>query len=227
MANKQTMRNQERDQLAAWLHAYELDVQLRDVNPGAPADTVHRPEPQTVAYGQIRLLPPTVPTLPITERPVFVLVWTCSKNGQATMIPFGRFDIPATPGEWLTGSPHAPLKVLCFWNHRQLPTEDIAQTWLADALPEKIMQTISKAFAQFSSHRQRATMRHGPPLIHPLDPRHIYLHEEKTLLDDQMDVLLTAQDKGAIFVYPADASETQRRQAAEDGEEYSPHNEPD
>ena len=217
----------EREQLAAWLQRYEWDRQLRDPTLPTNNATPEHPEPTAVACGQIRLLPPVIPRFPQSERPVFVLVFDSNDSGQTTIIPFGRFDLPATPQEWSTELEHTALKVLCFWNQRILQTEQLERTWLAGSLSGNERQTIAAAFAQSTSHRQHATKRHGPPLIHALDPRHMYLHEEKTLLDDEMDVLQASQKKGALFVYPLDESETEHRQAAEDGDEYTPDNEPD
>ena len=217
---------QEREQLAAWLQQYEQDRMLRETLPHLMEESAVRPEPIAIVRGQIRLLPPTLPTVPETERPVFVLILDCHPNNQTTLIPFGRFDVPATPGEWTTNLEHKPLKVLCFWNHRIIETARLEQSWPVSSLSDADLKTVAEAQTQFKSHKQRATPHHGPPLIHPLDPRHIYLLEEKTLLDDETRVLTTTATKKQdnTLLYPLDETDTELQRAAEDGDEYSTNN---
>ncbi len=226
MANQYKPTQHEREQLQTWLQGYELDRRLRQPETPQASDPPLLPQPHTVVPAQIRLLPPTAPTFPETERPVFVLTVACHENGNTTIVPFSRFDAPATPGEWITDLEPAPLKVLCFWNQRIIETARMEQSWPVSFLSDAELKDVTEAQTQFKSHKRRATPHHGPPLIHPLDPRHIYLLEEKTLLDDETRALTTTATKkqGNTLLYPLDETDTELQRAAEDGDEYSTNN---
>ncbi len=213
----------EHEQLAAWLKVYELDRQLRDSSDHHANMSPASPESVSVAPGQIRVLPPVRPTLPENERPVFVLILACH-NDHSVIVPFGRFDIPATPGEWATEAEHMATKVLCFWNIRHVSIETLEKSWLANTLSGQQVQTIDKARTAFKSHQQRATRRHGPPLVHALDPRHIYLHEEQTLLDDWIAAINAPEKQGATLFYPVAETDVEYKRAAEDSEPYGADN---
>jgi hypothetical protein len=96
--------------------------------------------------------------------------------------PFGRFSEPAVPGEWRTGRRSAALRVLCLWNAHDLPEAICSQSWVVDRLSEQ-KRTTALAVRQFQLEGRslRAVeLRHvGPPLLHPLDPRHEYLEQEE------------------------------------------------
>ena len=221
MPNSNTPTPHEREQLERWLHAYALDRQLREAQtPPIRSKGTKNPSPAKVACGQIRLVPPFSPTQPETERPIFLLVFACHQDETATVMPFARFDIPATPGEWSTEFEYPAIKTLCFWNQRNVTTESLSRTWCASALDGKAMQQIEAGFAMFTSVSERASPRHGPPLLHPLDPRQIYLQEEKTLLDDAARDILATSNCGKTLLYPVETSSIEQKLAAEDGSDY-------
>lgn len=207
----------EREQLAVWLHARELDLKLRG-NTDEPAVQTPADPPQAVpvATGQVRLLPPYTPSLPETEHPVFVLVLAGNTKQTSTIVPFSRFDIPATPGEWSTEFEQKPLKVLCFWNSRLIPASDLEHSWLTHTLSDEQIKAITNACGQYPFP---PTPRHGPALLHPLDPRHSYLHEEQTLLDDALRAMHRPETNGNTLLYPVDKKDMLQK-AAEDGSDY-------
>lgn len=177
--------NNNQEKLAAWLHLYELDRKLRmgaDVTSGS--SITDQKERHTPAAGDILLLPPVAHAPPLAiERPVYVWVASLDESTQNRLIvPFSRFDIPATEKEWETSLTPQPCKVLCFWNARKIDATALAQAWLALHMPEDTHCECLAAFQHNTS--QEACHRFGPPLVHPLDPRHTYIQEETILLDE-------------------------------------------
>lgn len=174
----------QRQQLAAWLAAYKLDRALRagTTSPPAAAATWRQPGAEPVTPGQIRLLPPAAVSLSELERPVYVLVVPGTTDTHVMIIPFSRFDVAATPDEWVTGLGPAALQVLCLWNARAIATKALSRSWLAGCLSEPEFAAVRAALPQ-SAPTQGSSHR-GPPLHHPLDPRHVYLQEETILLDE-------------------------------------------
>jgi len=207
---------EQRARLAAWLNVYRLDRHLRD-------DTVSAscPEPPTAAHeqpdpGQIRLLPPVSSTPPEYERPIYILVTSATQPGIFTVIPFSRFDMPATPQEWTTQWPETPLQVLCFWNARSVAARALQATWLVSRVSElQLRQVIEAGNNSTSPAAYPVDMRCGPPLVHPLDPRHVYLQEERSLLDDAIGTLEQSQDMGKSITYEIHETDIRLLRAAE------------
>jgi hypothetical protein len=217
MPAKQTHHTFQRQQLEAWLTAYAIDRQLRE--PDVPARNTESSPPRVrnprPAPGQIRLLPPAAATPPDIERPVYVLLLPGARHSTLLAVPFSRFDIPATPQEWRTGLHKKPLQVLCLWNARELATAALAFAWLVHNVTDKQHQQAIAACQSLPPLTSNAGKRSGPPLIHPLDPRHTYLQEEHMLLDDLCAALQETETTGIAIKYHIPEPDTQLLRAAE------------
>ena len=158
--------------------------------------------------GQIRLLRPG----PATEsgartgwaRPVYVAVLAERGAGLWLVAPFSRFVSPAVPGEWLTGLRPIPLKALCLWNAREFDAAAAGSSWVSGTLPQaKVADALDvwRSVNGAGPMRRVSEGRVGPPLLHPLDPRHAYLQEESELLDLLVGCLPTGLTSGRRSMY--------------------------
>ena len=188
----ETLRH--RRQLAAWLHEWNLEQHLRRVDidergdlaeGDLPAPTPHAyPRPGDIAPGRILLLPPRRNSR--IDRPIYVLMLAEMESGACLIAPFSRFSVPALPGEWRTGLRAAPLRVLCLWNTRGAVRGLLEAGWPAarmSAMKLKQAFAICQGIWQSDAHTSSPSRNVGPPLRHPLDPRHGYISEETDLLD--------------------------------------------
>ena len=204
------------NRLQAWLDAYALELLLREADPAACTPSPHVGQHQPAEAGQIRLLPPARVSVPETERPTYVLLVPGDFHEQLKILPFSRLYIPATPQEWLTGRREPALQVLCFWNARETKTSTLITSWLVGVAHPRELQNVRTALqACPASNEYAADPRFGPPLIHPLDPRHAYLQEERTLLADLLEAMVPEQEKGKTLTYPIPETNTQYLRAAE------------
>lgn len=197
----------QREKLAAWLAEWRLDQELpppettADATPPEAAENgPDRSADLTVAAsgaelkaGDVVLLPPVGEVT--SGRPVYVALLEEAPRGGWLCAPFSRFSTPATEGEFETDRGFDPLKVVCAWNANALSSPLLAQGWLVGHLAASDV----KALADFASGK-RAELppaRRGPPLVHPLDPRHEYLEEERSLwLDFRARAQADARDQG-------------------------------
>lgn len=210
-----------RQQLAEWVDAYQLDRQLREPGPPeAAACNENAPPGPSPAPGQIRLLAPTTVSLPDVERPVYVLLMPAESAEAIRLIPFSRYPIPATPQEWRTGFNQQPLRVLCLWNQHVCDRARLPGNWLVKSITPKQQAEVARALQVSNGLQTYASRRFGPPLLHPLDPRHVYLQEERMLLDDLCRGLDQTTPK--IIEYPFAETNTAYRRAAEPPADYTP-----
>lgn len=179
------MPSAEQDMLQAWVAERALDGALAAGD--APDSPAPEPGRQTVldepalALGQIRLLTPALAPGP-TPRYVSV----CDTHmGTVILVPFGRYALPALPGEYATSLMSPPLRVACLWNAIEVDAQRTAQnSWFAGTLDATIAARLSRALEWF--HTGDPTLHQevgvtGPRLIHPQDPRHEYIQEERRL----------------------------------------------
>jgi len=178
----------QRRQLSAWLHEWNLEQRLRRVDMGA-----HEPAPESAltsaplrayprrgefAPGRILLMPPRSSISP--ARPLFILLLAELKSGVCLIAPFSRFSAPALPGEWRTGHKAAPLRVLCPWNARGVLRSVLETAWPAarmSAVKTRRALAIWRCIWQEDAAPGAPSRNTGPPLRHPLDPRHEYIAE--------------------------------------------------
>jgi hypothetical protein len=206
-----TISRQRRD-LARWLAEWRLDRRLRD----AP-----RPEPdlqdgagkapaanaligalQPPVVGEIRLLFP-VAGAPDTG-PLYGAV-LARRGPDVLWAPFGRFSVPATPGEWRTGLRTPPVRVLCLWNSRWLAAAVLRLSWRAGRFDPARVAAALEVLERYRSGATSGTTGPGdvgPPVRHPLDPRHEYQLEEA----DRLAEHLTALEARLAVVAPGSAA---------------------
>jgi hypothetical protein len=174
-------------QLVAWLNEWALYLELHAIDAATrekerwagttPVDVIP-------AAGQIRLLPPVSTAL--RSRPVYVAVFQSEHDNCFLVAPYGRFAVPATPGELSTGRECAAVRVLCLWNARGLPADVLKSTWLVDDMTSR---ELSEAMAVHRNLKKRTglpeglDLRIGPPIFHPADPRRIYINREDAFWD--------------------------------------------
>ena len=189
-------RARERETLARWLEEWHLDALLPEPepaaagstpeggaapsHPGVPAPRPAGPEPPAV--GDIRLLAPETPAT--RDRPVYVAVLRALPPDGWLVAPFGRFATPAVPGEWATRRAAPPLRVLCAWNRAVLPQARLVGAWRAGRLSTVEQRQVARLLAALSSAGPLPAVlaaRVGPPLLHPADPRHLYVAQERAL----------------------------------------------
>lgn len=224
MSDKRSDYAFQREQLREWLADDRLDRRLRESCPEVDAAPVAASceimaEFTWPAAGQVRLLRPRPSSLPEVERPVYVLLMPASTGDALRLIPFGRYAIPATPREWRTGLGLTPLRVLCFWNLRICDPAGLQASWPVSALTEEKQSEVA-AILQKPNHLQSVCMRRfGPPLLHPLDPRHVYLQEEHTLMNDLC--LGVGETTQGVFEYPFFEPDGDSLRAAESRSTYS------
>lgn len=173
-------------QLRQWLRDRSVDLALlddsEDAEPAVAGTPLEAGPP--VAAGQVRLMHPQAEAT--SARLCYLAVLREARPGLFLAAPFARFPVPALPGEWRTPRSESPLRVLCLWNARLLPAASLERSWFVDEMPEI---EVSEALAVFDALKGGAAMaagassRTGPPVIHPLDPRHEYQDEERAWMD--------------------------------------------
>jgi hypothetical protein len=178
-----------RRRLGHWIQEWETDLLLRQATkhshsgafppsgapPSPPRDTETRWSP-----GDIGLLYPTPPA-----PPVYTLILECTGDRNFLICPFSRFAEPATPGEWSTGSQAIPLRVLCLWNSLVATSTVLEQGWHSGRLSQPQLDSALELHEHLNSSAPLALVDPsdlGPPLIHPADPRWLYLEEESRFL---------------------------------------------
>lgn len=230
--------------LAEWLHEWQLELALRAVDSAQPPALLSsRPEHKQTdsavsgkpEAGQVRLL------LPDTEctsvRPLYVLLLAEAGKGRWLAAPFGRFAVPAIPGEWRTGLRAMHLRVLCLWNTRYLEASRLRNAWKVRTInPDRLATAcglLQKCFdlpdyAALQNDAASSALREtGPPLLHPADPRHQYLTEETDQLDSigprpdgiKTEFAFSGRTAG-ILIYPEQQSCELLRAAERKGKPY-------
>jgi hypothetical protein len=175
---------------------------------------------QAPDVGQVRLLHPAHMD-PARMRPVYVAVLRQAGGTSWMVAPFSRFTQPAVPGELQTSLRAAPLRVLCLWNARIVNQEAMAATWLCKKIAAAQVVSGLNVWRNLSEGKpmeQALVPRVGPPLEHPLDPRHDYMQEEIELLDAHLGLTRPeiVRSKALFYAIP----ESELRKAAEIRGEY-------
>ena len=179
----------QRERLSAWLHEWEVELQLRKMDDNASLEQQLEgamngtPLDEPVCVGEIRLLAPHL--LPPGQRPVYVLVVSKWDYDWKLVTPFSQFPLPATQGELLTLRSEGPWQVLQVWNSRTLPNEVIAESWVADTASESLLDESWAVFrhVMFGAELPAGlTSRIGPPVLQPHDRRINYQEMEAALL---------------------------------------------
>jgi hypothetical protein len=201
----------DRKKLALWLDDWRLERALAaadgtngegsetDGGAGAPPHAPGWPPPLAgeLGVGDILLLKPITPLT--ARRPTYVVV--VAPGGDAgwwRVAPFSRLAAPATPEEVTTGLKSEPLRVLCLWNAHPVPARRLAAwAWRVGRIAPATLARIGAA----------GDGRRGPRLVHPLDPRHTYLDEERALwrewdeAADAADAATSQEDGSAVDLW--------------------------
>lgn len=178
-----------RDKLRAWIAEWHADQLLGEHEvAGSGVVLGLRTVPRTakgLKEGAIFLLQPACPAAAARPRYLAVLK-VDAQAGEMLVAPFSRFGCPAVPGELLMRTDSVPVRVLCLWNARRLCAYDLPPFWKAGSLTAKEVADVAAvrdSMASGQSVPKQLEHRVGPPLQHPLDPRHEYIADERQWLD--------------------------------------------
>jgi len=178
----------QRKALSDWLLLWRVDQSLGNAVE-KPTDAVDSPTKEnlelshsdftysaakeTPAEGDVVLLPPIGR---ITQsRPVYFALRKHEEDGWLA-VPFARLPLPATDSEFATGRAERPLRVLAPWNAGILSDDILEQAWKVGRL-----RPVELAALRAYENGKTPSLKAGPPIVHPLDPRHNYLDEEREL----------------------------------------------
>lgn len=175
----------QREALAAWLREWDIGrtLEVSDAEGVPPPDRLvipgtNRARRRPLRDGEVRLLRPGDGD----ARLRYFLVLDAPVAGPIRAVPFGRFSLPAVPGEWRTGHPSPALGVLCFWNALDLPRATAERAWpVADFGTGRLAAARRAArlpFAPDVAPPEEWIHDVGPSLRHPDDLRWGYLLEE-------------------------------------------------
>ena len=184
---------EQKKRLARWLEEWRA-YQVLQNGLGEENPTIHSPlflqekalRSVPIEAGQVRLIHPAA-SADARARPVYAVILKEAQAGGWLIAPFSRFSEPATPGEWLTGLSAVPLRVLCLWNARVVPSEWLEKSWKAAVLSkQKIKQSLDlyRCVHHGEPVPEAFLKRIGLPVLHPLDPRFQYEMEERDFLSE-------------------------------------------
>jgi hypothetical protein len=178
--------NDDRARLAAWLCEWETDRRLQPAETDAAAFAALRAYPgqkraRPISVGVIRLLAPDTPAT--AARPVYVAVIAQVGLERWQVAPFGRFATPALPGELALRRQAIHLQVLCLWNTAVLSVARLRTAYPVGRLTAAERNDVAavRAGPVGAPLQVGLARRVGPPLIHPLDPRQLYIEEERAI----------------------------------------------
>ncbi len=189
----------DRTRLHQWLCERRIDAALAaaPVDERAEATARDRYDQESAAYdlppiaerpvrlAQVRLVRPGLASA-ARDRLLYLLVLGRPARGVWLAAPFGRYTTSALPGEIeRPGAPPA-LRVVCLWNTRRLPDGWLRRCTFATALSSAEQRTLAAALRLLKRGAPPSPALRpfaGPPLRHPLDPRHDYLEEEREAME--------------------------------------------
>ena len=185
----------QKERLARWMRAWEIDRDLRSAESDMPGDNAsfegraalpvsplsEEPPPEP---GQVRLFSPELAAA--RDRLLYVAVLAATGDVGFTAAPCGRFPEPCVPGELLTGCETPALRVLCLWNAATIPSTTLSKSWVIHSLHGAQLaeaRIVSRHIASGQALPPQLVERIGPSLWHPADPRRQYLAEERRVME--------------------------------------------
>jgi len=161
---------QQRRKLGEWLAEWELACRLDEESSVDLAGVASYPAadafPPIFEVGDVVLFRPVV--VETARRPVYGVLLARDVAGHRwQMALFGRFAVPALPDECAT-TLEWPLAVVCCRLTRWVPDRWLEAVWPAGEVSADVLASIRAPRPEMC----------GPPLIHPLDPRHRYVAED-------------------------------------------------
>ncbi|MDA3872937.1 MAG: hypothetical protein PF795_03135 [Kiritimatiellae bacterium] len=186
----------ERKDLQNWLVEYELYQQMRlsvddEICEAVPLDFSGEPPP---CEGQIRLWP----AKNLADEPVYALLMR-GGYGQWRLLPFSPLALPAVPEE-LRVREEGPVRVIQGWNSKTVSTSRVESSWCVCELEEDVRFRVNSwllAIEKEGCFPETLPAYIGPPLHHPLDPRHEYREDEQRRVDYCLGESLPAVDSDA------------------------------
>ncbi len=209
MTSHRSYEQRVRDWLVEWDAFLALEAGAEGET-GPPPGAVEGPgDPAAPAAGQIRLLPPSLSP----DAPRYAAVAEGREDGSFRVFPFGRLGVPAFPGERGLDRPW-PLAVICLWNPIRLPAKTLAAGWFVGELTPEERKWLEGGDAEGSA---ADNANEGPPLRHPLDPRHDYIELEREFSEA---VQRAAGGRGGGTICYPEAGAHELPMAAEERERY-------
>ncbi|MDA0990073.1 MAG: hypothetical protein O3A51_04915, partial [Verrucomicrobia bacterium] len=184
----------DRMRLERWLIEWQLDRGLADRRPGQSRrqDRLHVvPDHdalpvETVRAGDILLLAPRE----TWAGPLFLAILRRDGADSFVCVPFSRFGEPALPGEWKTSRRAIYLRVLCLWNAVTVSGRTLRSGWLAGTCTDEEIrgaEAVDRYVSRGTPLPEAVAAAVGPPLLHPADPRWLYIEQETERLCDCLD----------------------------------------
>ncbi len=205
----------DRRKLAAWLVEWHLDCLLAAAGDEPaevlPAERLVQGAGEVFRPGYIYLLKPVAGGTAL--RPRYVAVLTRRRDNVLLVAPFGRFGVPASPGEFSTGRKALHLRVLCLWNARWVRDADVPGGWEVSRLGQREWRDAMAVYECLIGGASASGLlgaRVGPPVFHPGDPRHEYMDEERCWVDQCLPGLRIRCSKPRQFRYSPLASSSER-----------------
>lgn len=109
---------------------------------------------------------------------MYVVLVARRDGGAWLCAPFSRFSSPATDGEFLTRKDADAVSVLQAWNAGTVASETLSRGWMVGRLCAADLRAVASRILRGAPLPED---RRGARLAHPLDPRHDYVEEEKSL----------------------------------------------
>lgn len=153
-----------------------------------------------IAKAQIRILskqftsnPDIVPYVAVVEK------WD---DGMWLVVPFSRYDTPATPGEMKSGMETRGLRVLQAWNGRTVQESLLRKSFLFGELPERSLTHVLALFRNQIAGidlPESFDAERGTPIVEASDPRREYLAEEIVRLQPLSDAVIEECERKPIL----------------------------
>ncbi len=233
-------KHTDRRKLAEWLAEWDMDRQLADPDATQSAPAGEEPmqkevcapavcpglyDQDAIGAGEVRLFASSSGAA--SDWPLYVAVLAAPAEDGFCCVPFSRYSVPALPEEWSTGIRHAALRVLCFWNVQHVKMGGMPPGWRVKRLSYRQLKPIHEVrnlFDMGAPLPAALRKRVGPLLMHPADPRHEYMAEERKRVTSCFrpgaDRCLTQNEEDGLYISEWTRNPEEWLLAAEGREKY-------